>query len=192
MRWLAAGVVLFVLWMTWLAWPFLGLYQLASAVQARNTQALDQQVDFPALRRSLSEQIMRAYLHVTGKDQGLSSFVSGLVVGTAASIADPMIAKMVNPEALFDLLQDSQSMPSSDRAVAVGLAPDRLGNPWGLFAASVHEFRNFYISLPLDRPADQTFQLRLYLIQGKWKLAGLDLPQSLRLRLANDLARANP
>jgi hypothetical protein len=196
MRWLVTGAAVALVWLAWLAWPFWGLYQLADAVQARNAAALEQQVDFPALRRSISGQIMQAYLHVTGKDQAMSPLVAGVAVGMATTLADPMVARLVNPEALLEWLQYRRSNASTSEVngsvMTVGLGGDRLNSPLALYAASLREFRNFYVSLPVDAEPEEKFRLRLYLIQGKWKLAGLDLPQSLRLRLANELALANP
>ena len=58
---IAAIVILFAVWFAWSAWPFLALYDLARAAQAADVAAIERGVDFPALRRSISSQIIQAY-----------------------------------------------------------------------------------------------------------------------------------
>ena len=64
------AVLLFVVLLVgyWL-WPILGLRTLATALQARNAAALTEQVHFARLRNSLAEQIVAAYLRVTGREK---------------------------------------------------------------------------------------------------------------------------
>jgi hypothetical protein len=62
MRWgLWTTVVLIVLLVAYFAWPLVGFYSLASAVESRNAAALAERVDFPSLRRSLSQQVIAEY-----------------------------------------------------------------------------------------------------------------------------------
>ena len=76
---LATFVVLFALFVAWSAWPFFGLYGLASAVRSGDPAAVEQRIDFPALRRSLADQVAIAYARVTGKriDRGLIGIAAG-------------------------------------------------------------------------------------------------------------------
>jgi hypothetical protein len=56
-----------VLLVAYWAWPFFGLRSLAVDLQSRDATALNEQVDFVRLRRSFTEQIVGAYLRVTGR-----------------------------------------------------------------------------------------------------------------------------
>ena len=50
------------------------------------------------LRRSLTEQIIAAYLQVTGRAKKLSPFENVVAIGIGNSIADPFVAQLVTPE----------------------------------------------------------------------------------------------
>src|SRR6266516_2742804 len=87
------------------AWPFLGLFELVHAVQTRNTAEINERVDFKELRQSLTDQLVRTYLRITGRDAKLNVLAQNVVMGLARTAADPIVAKLVSPEALAELLQ---------------------------------------------------------------------------------------
>ena len=62
----AAIVVLVMLGLGCCAWPFVGLYDLAGAAQSGDVAKIEQRVDFAALGRSLSGQIVQTYARLTG------------------------------------------------------------------------------------------------------------------------------
>jgi Protein of unknown function (DUF2939) len=68
---LLAVLVFAVLLVGYWAWPFVELRALAAALQAHNATALSKQVDFARLRNSLAQQIIAAYLRVTGRESKL-------------------------------------------------------------------------------------------------------------------------
>ena len=80
------------------AWPLIGLYRLASAVEQRNAARLSELIAFPSLRRSFAEQVIATYLKLTGKDAGLGKLSQAMVVGVTASVADPIVDRMINRE----------------------------------------------------------------------------------------------
>jgi hypothetical protein len=81
------------------AWPFFALRALASALQTGDVTAINEKVDYVRLRRSFTEQIIGAYLRVTGRASQLGALgPSATAVG--ASIVDPWVSQIVNPENL--------------------------------------------------------------------------------------------
>src|SRR5437016_538672 len=88
-------IAVVVLWLAYAAGPFRAVYRLADAVQARDVAALTEQVDFPALRASLSSQIVRTYLRITGKAGRPGSLQEQFAVGVGTSIVDPIVAKLM-------------------------------------------------------------------------------------------------
>src|SRR5215469_13903599 len=89
-------VLLFGYW----AWPFFGLRALAGAVQAGDVTAINEKIDYPRLRRSFTEQIISAYLRITGR-----AALGPLATAVGASILDPWVSQIVNPENLAQLLR---------------------------------------------------------------------------------------
>jgi hypothetical protein len=184
----ATLVILFALFAAWSAWPFFALYDIARVAQAGDAAALEQRVDFPSLRRSLSNQIGAAYARVSGV-----RVERGLLGAAAAAAADPFIAKLLTPEALVELLRNgwptaaAGALPPGLQVTAPNL--NALGNVFRLYAAADYGIGEFRLPLPLDAPAEQRFRLELGLSNWNWKLSAIDLPADLADRLARELMK---
>ena len=179
MRWIVVIILaLIVLLAGYTVWPIYDLYRIASAVETRNLAALQELVDFPSLRASLIKQITAAYRKQTDKSERS--------VGTAVAVA--LISR---PERLLDLLGKGSvsTDPSSRSILAAPFAPSSFGSPWQIWLNSDYSGRTFYVTVPVDRPSEQRFRIRLRLVHGDWKLLALDLPESTQAHLVNELSR---
>jgi Protein of unknown function (DUF2939) len=193
MRWtLVIILALVILLAGYTVWPFYNLYRIASAVETRNSAALQDLVDFPSLRASLAQQIADAHLKLTGKSADSSEGSRSVGARLGAMIADAMLAKIIlNPERFLDLLGGSVSAdPSPPSGLAAPFAANSLGSAWQTWLNSDYSGRNFYVAVPVDRPFDQRFRVQLRLVHWDWKLSGLDLPEGMAMDLAQELARA--
>src|SRR5262245_5263031 len=132
MRWIACIIVAAaVLWSGYAASPFLAVYDLVHALERRDAAAVARRVNFPAVRQSLSEQIASTYLQLSGKDPRLGQVGRSMAIGVAASIADPIVAKLVSPEAVIELLNDgwpSSALPEKVAAALPVLTSASLGS----------------------------------------------------------------
>jgi Protein of unknown function (DUF2939) len=187
MRWtLVTILALIILLAGYTVWPLYSLYRIASAVETRNSAALQELVDFPSLRASMAQQIANAHLKLTGKSAESSDGSRSLGSRLGAMIADALLAKIIfNPERLLDLL--GKGLVSAN--LAAPFAANSLGSAWQTWLNSDYSGANFYVAVPVDRPFDQRFGVRLRLVDWDWKLSGLDLPESMALDLAQELAR---
>ena len=106
MRWtLVIILALIILLAGYTVWPFYGLYRIASAVETRNSAALQELVDFPSLRGSMAQQVADAHLKLTGKSADTSEGTRSMGSRVGAMVADALLAKIIlNPERLLDLL----------------------------------------------------------------------------------------
>jgi hypothetical protein len=166
-------------------WPFTALYDIATKAQARDVPGLTERIDFPALRRSLSGQIIRAYIRISG----VNVSPTGVTAALAGSIADPIVEKLISPETLADLLGSGwpTSMAPERPPGLEGLSPDRLGSAWALFVNSEYGISGFSVSVPTDKPAAQQFRIYLALSRKGWRLSGLDMPDELVNNLTQQL-----
>jgi hypothetical protein len=174
-----------------LAAPFIGLAHLRAAVEARDAAALSKRVDFSRLRQSLGEQIVATYLQITGKGAQLGRLGTAMASHAAASLADPLLADLVNPETMLDLLS-GRGVATVSLKLPAGLGPlpkHAFGSLWGVFVNSEYGIGNFYISLPAHAAAANQFRLRLQVLQWNWKLTAIGLPEHLRIELAKELQR---
>jgi hypothetical protein len=175
------------------AWPFFGLRALAAALQTRDKAALSELVDFGYLRHYLTAQIIATYLHITGRENKLGP-LRALVPAVGASIVDPWVAQIVNPENLIELLQGGtiQSELGTISIKARELPNFSLSNAWKVWMSSYYGLGSFSISLPTDEEAVEQFRLRMQLLDWQWKLTGIDLPERLRDQVARELAKKYP
>jgi hypothetical protein len=194
MRWfLRLTVVLLVLLAAYAAWPLHGLYRLAAAVQARDAPALAERVDFERLRRSLSHQVIAAYLKLTGQDTRLGAFGMQVATGVGSNVADPILERLVTPESLLALLDRGRALEGEAGSAGTAVAPlgsNAISDVWRTWLESEYSGRDFYVSVPPERPAADRFRLHLRFTNWQWKLAGIDLPEALRMRLAEEVAKA--
>ena len=188
------SAVIVILWLGYAASPFFGVYRLVSVVEERDIAALPERVDFTALRRSLTAQIVRTYLRITGKIGQTGSILEQFAVNLGASFADPLVAKLISPEALIDLLQHGRpSDVFSESATSFGgLNSAALGNVWRLYVNSELGIGRFFLDVPVDKPRQESFRLQFCLKDWTWKLCGAELPEQLQIRLAQELAKSEP
>src|SRR5262245_3456652 len=183
-------ILLIAYWMS----PFLAMRDMADNVQARDASALSERVDFVSLRRSLLQQIVPAYLRVTGRTDRLGGFANAVVVGLSTSGFDPILAQIINSENLVKLLgNQSVTTEVGDLNLHFGPLPnDWLASGWRAWLNSEYGIGRFSIRLPFDLKADDQFRFRMKIIRWRWKLAGLDLPEQVQLEVARQLAKKYP
>jgi len=174
------------------AWPFFGLYEVVRAAQSADAARLAERVDFPALQRSLSGQIMGAYMRMPGARPERS----GLILGAAFSLADPLVAKLLTPENIAEVMKTGWSRAVlGERTAAAsdiaGLDADKLGTLWQLYFDSDYGIGEFRVPVPVGAPAEKQFRIRLALSGWRWRMSGLDIPHALQDRLALELMRQN-
>jgi hypothetical protein len=117
------------------------------------------------------------------------AIVEQFAVSVGASLADPMVAKLVSPETLLDLLRDGKpSNVLSEDAPSVGcLSSEALKNLWRVYANSEFGIARFFLDVPVDKPLQDSFRLQFCLKDWTWRLCGLELPEPLQLRLAQEV-----
>jgi hypothetical protein len=98
---LATVVVIGLVLTGYTAWPLYDLFVLVRAIETRDVDTVTRHVYFDAVRISLTNQVVAAYVRRTGTQ------ISPLAQNTAAAalgIADPIVKKLISPEALSELL----------------------------------------------------------------------------------------
>jgi hypothetical protein len=187
-RWIT--VLLILLLATYFTWPLVGFYRIASAVESKNAAALAQRVEFPSLRRSLSQQVIAEYLKLTGKEKKLGRFRTGVATGIGAALAEPVIAQFLNAETLLDFL--NKGSVKDGAKISSEIAPfsgSSWRNAWQVWWHSEYGLTRFHAYLPPDKPKNEQFKVGLSLREWQWKLTGIGLPEHLRVQLAQELVR---
>jgi len=197
------SAALIAVWLAYAASPFFAVYDLLRVVQERNLVELPARVDFPAVRRSLTTQIVRTYVRITGKTGQSGSIVEQFAVSVGASLADPIVAKLISPETFLELLRnggpsdvlsgDAASVDFSGDAPSVDdLSSEALESLWRVYANSELGIARFFLNVPVDKPRQESFQLQFCLKGWTWRLCGVELPELLQLRLAQEVLKSEP
>jgi hypothetical protein len=178
--------VLALAWIAYLAWPAYDLAQFVRAVERGDVAIAARYLNLGRVRISLVEQVAEAYLQRTGARSG------PLMQGAVASIADPVVGKLISPQALTELLRLGWPRavlpePPSD---AVGISLAGLGNAWQLFAAAEYGIARYEVTVPVAAPPGQAFLLQFRLAQWRWQLAAVRLPDSIRQLLAEEIMKS--
>jgi hypothetical protein len=166
-------------------WPFTALYDIAMKAEAGDAVALNERIDSPALRRSLTSQLIRTYIRLSG----IKVNPSGIAAGVAGSIVDPIVEKLLTPQVLANMLRTgwpSTVIPERPAGLE-GLGSLKASSFWALFASSNYGLSGFSVSIPPDAPAAQQFRVTLSLSKRGWRLSGLDLPEQIQIKLVEQL-----
>jgi hypothetical protein len=187
-RFIPTFLVLLGLLVGYWAWPLFALRGLAADLQARNAAAVNEEVDYARVRRSFTEQIVSAYLRVTGRASKL-----GALGPLGASMIDPWVSQIVTPENLADLLRggtvSSELGPISFR---FGDLPFSLNIAWNAWLSSEYGLGRFSIRLPPGAAEANQFRLRMQLLRWRWKLTEIELSENLRDQIARELTKKYP
>jgi hypothetical protein len=182
-------VILGFAWIGYVAWP---IYDLLALVRAMETHELDtvvRYVYFDAVRVSLTKQVVAAYVRRTRID--ISPLAQSMAAG-ALGIANPIASKLISPEALSDLLGIGWpvTVGSDPPPGTVGITQSTIGTIWQIFKNSEYGFGQFEVAAPSVLPQQQCFHLTFRLLQWRWRLVAITLPENIQNLLGNEVAKA--
>jgi DUF2939 family protein len=192
MRWflgIIAAAVLFVL--VYLGSAASSLANLAAAARAGDGAAVLQRTDVKALNRSLTDQIVRAYLERIGATRRVAPMEKMLINTYGATIADAMVAKMLTADKVTQMLKsgslEGEAGLPSFRLPA--LADLNTGN-WAALLGRVNIIQPVLLGIRVSDATDREnySAINLHSEGLGWKLSGIELPKS----IVRDLAASLP
>jgi hypothetical protein len=72
----------------------------------------------------------------------------------------------------------------------VGITEHTIGTVWQLFKNSEYGFARFEVAVPSVLPRQQRFRLTFRLLQWRWRLVAVTLPENIQNLLGDELAKA--
>jgi hypothetical protein len=184
---MAAVLVFGLVWIGYLAWPLYDLLVLLHSIETRDVDTVRRHVSFDAVRISLTNQVVAAYVRRTGIQIGpLRQNIA------AAAIADPVVKRLVSAEALTELLAVGWPITVLPDAPpgTIGVTRSTIGTIWQIFENSEYGFGRFEVAGPSALPPQQRFLLTFRLLQWRWQLVGVILPENIENLLADELVKA--
>src|SRR5437870_66587 len=153
---IATVVVLSLILIGYTAWPLYNLFVLVRAIETRDVDTVMRHVYFDQVRISLTNQVVAAYVRRTGIQ---ISPLARSMAAAALSIADPVVKKLISPEALSELLAVGWPVavvPDPPRGT-VGISRSTIGSIWQIFGVSEYGVGRFEVSAPASLPPGQRF-----------------------------------
>jgi hypothetical protein len=186
---LATVVVIGLVLTGYTAWPLYDLFVLVRAIETRDVDTVTRHVYFDAVRISLTNQVVAAYVRRTGIQ---ISPLARNMAAAALGIADPIVKKLISPEALSELLAVGWpvTVAPDPPPGTVGITRSTMGTVWQIFGNSEYGFGRFEVAEPAALPQQQRFGLTFRLLQWRWRLVGVTLPENIQNLLADELVKA--
>jgi hypothetical protein len=167
------------------------LSTLASAARDGDGTKILERTDVSALNRSLTKQIVSAYLERIGATRRVSPMEKIVVTTYGASIADAMVAKLLTSDRLMQMLksgnlQGTDGLPSFTGLPA--LANLQTGN-WLSLLGRINFIQPVLLGFRVsDSPDPENYAaIHLHFEGAEWKLAGIELPKTIVRTLAASL-----
>jgi hypothetical protein len=191
MRWLLgtiAAALIFVL--IYLGSAASSLVKLTAAVRAGDGAAVLERTDVKGLRRSLTDQIVRAYLERTGSTRRINPMEKMLINTYGATIADAMVAKILTADKLTQMLRtghlDAPGVPSL--AGLPTLAKLDTSN-WLSLLGRLNLIKPVLLAIRISDTSDpdEYAAIDLHYEGLDWKLSGIELPKAILRDLAASL-----
>src|SRR5262245_53158176 len=126
---IATVVTLVLVWIGYTAWPLYDLWVLVHAMEMHDVGTVTRHVYFDAVRVSLTKQVVAAYVRRTRIN--ISPFAQSMAAG-ALGIANPIVQKLISPEALSELLGIGWpvTVGSDPPPGTVGITERTIGTIW--------------------------------------------------------------
>ena len=163
---------------------------LVRAIETRDVDTVTRHVYFDAVRISLTNQMVAAYMRRTGIQ---ISPLARSMAAAALGIADPVVNKLISPEALSELLAVGWPVPVVPEPPppgTIGITRSTMGTIWQIFANSEYGLGRFEVAAPAALPPQQRFGLTFRLLQWRWRLVAVTLPENIQNLLADELIKA--
>ena len=167
------------------------LSDLVAATRDGNGAAIVARTDLPRLSSSLSEQIVKAYLDRVGATRRIGAAERMLVSGYGATVADVLVAKVLTPENLTELLKAGQLAETKTSPALTGLPSLTDLQKINLLTqfGRVHYINPVKLSIRVSKSKDpeEATAIVLHRSSMTWRLAGIDLPRKVLREIAASL-----
>jgi hypothetical protein len=188
MRWLIGIVVIFLvslmLYVGSAVWSAKGLVE---AVRSGNAGEILSRTDLPRVKRSLTDQILAAYLDRLGAKRPIKPLERMLANTYGASIADALVSKLLTEENLTNLLRTGAVANISQNAQFGNLASlANLDTSALRLLGRISPIKLVELAIMLGDDRDSG-GVSLHFEGDGWKLSGIQLPATALRALAESL-----
>jgi hypothetical protein len=150
--------------------PYLTVYQMRSAAESRDGEALSEHIDFPSVRQSLKDQMNAMLIKEMAKDEMKDNPFSAMGVAIVGVMVDKMVDAYITPAGITQLMA-GEKPNTREHGDSSGGAKKK---PFSNASMSYESLSKFVITVRGDTGTEGKFVLRRRGID--WKLTEIILP----------------
>lgn len=182
LRWAIIGIV--ILLAIYLASPYYAFWRFSVALRDRNASALESRVDFPALRKSMKQQLNTQIAALRPQNPRRQKLFDAISSALGPSVLDNLVDGYLTPEGLAAFLADPESANQRLRGAggAAGQRPRDLSEETNAGSAGFRKpidwsrVRYAFFCGPRDFLVDvDGTKLRFHFGAGGWLLRAIEL-----------------
>jgi hypothetical protein len=167
------------------------LARLIAAAREGNGAAVIERVDIPSLTRSLTSQIVAAYLERIGTTRRITPMEKMLVNTYGATVADAMVAKLLTADRLTQILKTGHldATPGIPNLTGLPTLAGLQSEDWLSLLGRVSLVQPVLLAIRVSAASDPDnyAAINLHYEGLDWKLSGIVLPKAAVRELAASL-----
>ncbi|WP_011588132.1 MULTISPECIES: DUF2939 domain-containing protein [Alcanivorax] len=169
----ALGIALGLFAIYVVAAPFITVYQMKSAAENYDGEALSEHIEFPSVRQSLKDQMNVMFAKQMTEDEEMKDNPFAVLGAAFAGVmVDKMVDAYVTPAGITQLMAGEKPQPGAGQGDDSTGSAER--NPWEDASMSYESFDKFVVKAKGADGGDGKFVLRR---QGiGWKLTEIIIP----------------
>lgn len=171
---LGVAAVLFAAYVV--AAPFITVYQLRNAVESKDSEALNDLVDFPQLRQSLKDQFNAKFAQKMSQEADMEDNpFAYLGAAFAGMMIDKVLDAYITPAGIRQMMVGEEPKQDGARKASTRSSSGDERSPFDSAVIGYATSSKFVVSVPSDEKREIHFVLRRSGI-ADWKLAEILLP----------------
>jgi len=170
---MAIGVVVGLLAIYIAAAPYITVYQMQSAAEKHDGEALSEHIEFSSVRQSLKDQMNAMFAKKMAEDEEMKNNpFAVLAVGFAGMMVDKMVDAYVTPAGITQLMAGEK--PKAEGSKSGSSAGHTERKPLSNASMSYESFDKFVVKVKGEDGGEGKFVLRRRGIA--WKLTDIVIP----------------
>ena len=150
--------------------PYITVYQMKSAAESRDGEALSEHIEFPSVRQSLKDQMNSMFMKEMAKDEMKDNPFAALGAAFAGVIVDKMVEAYVTPAGITQLMSGEKPKTAQGGESGSGSARKPLSDA----SMSYESLDKFVVKIKSNSAEEGKFVLRRRGIG--WKLTEIIIP----------------
>jgi hypothetical protein len=153
--------------------PYITIYQMKSAAQSRDGEALSEYIEFPSVRQSLKDQMNAMLGKRMAEDEKMKNNPFAVMGAAFAGVMiDKMVDAYVTPAGITQLMAGEKPQPRAEQGDSGAGKTER--RPLSDASMSYESFDKFVVKVNVEDGGESKFVLRRRGIG--WKLTDIVIP----------------